>query len=74
MELQCPKCNSELIRSGKLKRHCESCSSDFKLHIACNSCGEEIERLVACGSVSFWCNNCNELKSKSTAVYTLKND
>lgn len=74
MELNCPKCEHELSRSGELKRHCESCNSDFKLHIACNECGDEIERLKACGAVSFWCNNCNEMKSKSSAVYTLKND
>lgn len=74
MELECPKCAHALIRSGELKRRCESCQGDFKLHIACNECGDEIERLKACGAVSFWCNNCNELKSKSSAVYTLQNE
>jgi len=74
MELQCPKCEHELVRSGELQRHCESCKSDFKLHITCSTCGDEIERLKACGAVSFWCNECNEMKSKSSAVYTLQND
>ena len=74
MELNCPKCEAELVRRGELKRHCESCQSDFKLHIACHECGDEIERLKACGAVSFWCNTCNELKSKSSAVYSLKED
>ncbi|PKG40416.1 zinc ribbon domain-containing protein [Psychromonas sp. Urea-02u-13] len=74
MELNCPKCEHELDRSGELKRHCESCNSDFKLFIACHECGDEIERLKACGAVSFWCNSCNELKSKSSAIYTLKDD
>jgi len=72
MELTCPKCNNELQRSGELKRHCGACNSDFKLHVACNECGAELERLKACGAVNFWCNECNELKGKSSAVYTLQ--
>ncbi|WP_019615001.1 zinc ribbon domain-containing protein [Psychromonas ossibalaenae] len=72
MELQCPKCTGELARSGVLKRRCEACDSDFKLHAACDKCGDELERLQACGAVNFWCHSCNELKSKSTAVYTLQ--
>jgi len=72
MQLQCPKCQAEVVRSGELKRHCESCDSNFTLHIACNECGQELERLKACGAVSFWCEQCNELKSKSSALYTLK--
>ena len=72
MQLLCPKCQSEVVRSGELKRHCDSCDSDFLLHIACNECGQELERLKACGAVNFWCEQCNELKSKSSAIYTLK--
>ena len=71
MQLNCPKCSHELQRSGELKRHCEACNSNFKLVIRCSECGDEIERLKACGAVSFWCNQCNELKSKSSADYTL---
>ena len=72
MELNCPKCNGEVVRSGDFKRHCDACDIDFEIHIACKDCGEQLERLKACGAVSFWCNKCNELKSKSTAIYTLK--
>lgn len=72
MQLNCPKCENELARSGELKRHCDSCGSDFELHVTCNECGEQLERLKACGAVNLWCNKCNELKSKSTALYTLK--
>lgn len=72
MEINCPKCNEELVRSGELKRHCDACDSDFTLHVTCNECGDELERLKACGAVNFWCNQCNELKSKSSAVYTLQ--
>lgn len=74
MELHCPQCDRSLQRSGNLKRHCEICNSDFKLVITCNLCGDEIEQLIACGSVSFWCSSCNELKSKASAIYTLKGD
>ncbi|MEI6896950.1 MAG: zinc ribbon domain-containing protein [Psychromonas sp.] len=74
LELPCPKCKHPLQRSGQLKRHCERCNSDFTLLITCHHCGDEIERLKACGAVDFWCNNCNELKSKSAVIYTLKKD
>ena len=72
MELQCPKCDHELQRSGIQKRHCPACNSDFELHAACETCGDELQRLQACGAVNFWCDKCNELKSKKTAVYTLQ--
>jgi len=66
----CPTCNAELERSGELKRHCNECHSDFKIEITCRECGDVLQRLKACGAVSFWCEKCNEQKSKSTAVYT----
>ncbi len=72
MQTNCPKCEHELSRSGELKRHCDACDSDFTLEVTCNQCGEQLERLKACGAVNFWCNSCNELKSKSSAVYNLK--
>jgi len=72
MITQCPKCKHELERSGELKRHCRGCDSHFKLLVHCAECGDEIERLKACGAVSFWCNECNELKSKSGAKYTIE--
>jgi len=71
MQLLCPHCQSELNRSGESKRHCETCHSDFILNIECNECGEVLQRLKACGAVNFWCEGCNELKSKSSASYKL---
>ncbi len=71
MQLQCPECQQELQRSGVLQRRCESCQIDYKLHANCDKCGELLERLAACGAVNYWCNSCNELKSKSTAIYSL---
>lgn len=71
MQTQCPQCNTELERSGELQRHCVICDSDFILTVCCRECGQTLQRLKACGAVSFWCEQCNELKSKSTAVYRL---
>ena len=55
--MTCPMCDSEdLIYLGKLgSMHC----------YRCRDCGEELERLAACGATNWWCNRCNELKSKS---------
>lgn len=71
MQLNCPKCQSELERSGELKRHCPECDSNFTLNVECPQCNKPVQRLKACGAVSLWCETCNELKSKSTAVYRL---
>ena len=71
MDLQCLKCDAELERSGELQRYCGSCGANFEIEISCNKCGDQLQRLKACGAVNFWCDKCNELKSKSTAVYEL---
>ncbi|MFA9396720.1 MAG: zinc-ribbon domain-containing protein [Clostridiaceae bacterium] len=31
----------------------------------CPDCKKELERISACGSVSYFCNNCNKLISRS---------
>ena len=67
---ECPKCNAVLERSGELKRHCNACDSNFTIKIDCPDCGEPVQRLKACGAVNLWCDACNELKSKSTAIYS----
>ncbi|MGL4947285.1 MAG: zinc-ribbon domain-containing protein [Cetobacterium sp.] len=38
----------------------------------CPECGSELEKLAACGSLSFWCNKCNELKSRKTVIYKVE--
>ncbi|MGL5989399.1 YfgJ family double zinc ribbon protein [Cetobacterium sp.] len=38
----------------------------------CSECGSELEKLAACGSLSFWCNKCNELKSRKTVIYKVE--
>ncbi|MCG6200322.1 zinc ribbon domain-containing protein [Psychromonas antarctica] len=74
MELTCPKCQNEIEYGGIQKQnyHCDACAGDFKLHAACDKCGDKLELLQACGAANLWCNSCNELKSKSTAIYTLQ--
>jgi len=71
MQLLCTDCQSELQRSGELKRYCLNCDSDFIVYVDCAECHQPLQRLKACGAVNYWCEQCNELKSKSTAVYCL---
>ncbi|AVF59218.1 TPA: zinc ribbon domain-containing protein [Vibrio diabolicus] len=59
----CPTCNVELEWTGQY--HCEQCESDFKKVGFCPDCEVELEKLQACGAASYFCNVCNELKSKS---------
>jgi peptide subunit release factor 1 (eRF1) len=74
MELTCPKCHQKFVDVSIQKQnyHCSACNSDFKLHFTCDKCGDELELLQACGAANLWCNRCNELKSKSSSPYTLK--
>lgn len=64
----CPKDGAPLESRGTLW-HCASCAGDFRLGGRCNKCGNELERLSACGAVNWFCNHCNELKSKSVVEY-----
>ena len=40
---------------------------DFKKVAYCPDCSKEMEKLNACGAPSYFCHDCNELKSKSRA-------
>lgn len=65
---QCPDCQSELAyQDGNYA--CPDCHVEFSKHAFCDICDHELERLNACGSVSYFCNQCNQLKSKSLARY-----
>ncbi|KJG40215.1 MULTISPECIES: zinc ribbon domain-containing protein [Photobacterium] len=60
----CPQCSSLL----SWKDHgyfCDFCQQQVEKHVFCPDCNEQLERLQACGSASYFCNHCNELKSKS---------
>ncbi|PSW65733.1 DNA ligase [Photobacterium leiognathi subsp. mandapamensis] len=60
----CPQCNS--ILSWKNQGYfCDFCQQEVKKTVFCPECNEQLEKLQACGSASYFCNYCNELKSKS---------
>ncbi len=63
-ERLCPIHATLLVSRGKLF-HCEHCAADYRLDGSCADCGGELEHLAACGASNWWCNRCNELKSKS---------
>jgi hypothetical protein len=60
----CPKCSKELEWvSGSY--HCSDCTITYNKVAFCPACDSELEKLQACGAVSYFCNTCNETKSKS---------
>ncbi|MGF1722588.1 zinc ribbon domain-containing protein [Vibrio kyushuensis] len=59
----CPKCENSLEWVGHYS--CFSCEVDYTKKAFCPDCDAELEKLQACGSASYFCNSCNELKSKS---------
>jgi hypothetical protein len=67
MERLCPIHQTPLEPNGKLW-HCEACQGDYRVRGTCNTCGAELERLQACGASNWFCNQCNELKSKSAVT------
>ncbi|MGR5095185.1 zinc ribbon domain-containing protein [Vibrio maritimus] len=67
---QCPKCHSELEWDGQY--HCGQCQVHFKKIGFCPDCVAELEKLQACGSASYFCNSCNELKSKSRVKFVFE--
>ncbi|CAH0538834.1 zinc ribbon domain-containing protein [Vibrio marisflavi] len=60
---QCPTCQSDLQWDGQY--FCSDCQQHYKKLVFCPECGNEVEKLKACGAVNYFCNTCNELKSKS---------
>ncbi|MGO1296623.1 MAG: zinc ribbon domain-containing protein [Vibrio sp.] len=65
MENECPQCQQVLQwRDGNYL--CQSCQQHYLKQAYCPTCHSQLEKLQACGSVSYFCNTCNELKSKST--------
>ncbi|WP_341489119.1 zinc ribbon domain-containing protein [Photobacterium damselae subsp. damselae] len=64
----CPSCTSELVwkENGYF---CDFCQQKINKHALCPDCGKELEKLQACGSASYFCNHCNELKSKSRVSF-----
>ncbi|WP_028535671.1 zinc ribbon domain-containing protein [Paludibacterium yongneupense] len=65
MEKLCPV-HATPLESGGRFWHCQACAADYRLLGRCGSCGAELERIAACGASNWFCNQCNELKSKSS--------
>ncbi|NAW91821.1 DNA ligase [Vibrio sp. V05_P4A8T149] len=59
----CPCCQNPLMWDGRY--HCAQCKHHFNKIGFCPECDSELEKLQACGAANFFCNSCNELKSKS---------
>lgn len=62
---QCPKCDQELEWEAGAYQ-CHSCDMIYKKIAFCPRCEAELDKLQACGAVNYFCNSCNEMKSKST--------
>lgn len=64
LENQCPNC-AKALQWKEGTYYCEVCSLSYKKVAYCPVCEAELEKLQACGAVSYFCNTCNEMKSKS---------
>lgn len=65
--LHCPACSGRLVADADHYR-CEDCARLFEQQMSCDVCGDPIAPIKACGAVDYFCNRCNELKSKSKLV------
>ncbi len=50
---------------------CKACGAVYEKKATCNVCSAVLERLNACGATNYFCNQCNELKSKKTIVFSV---
>ncbi|WP_082796172.1 zinc ribbon domain-containing protein [Vibrio cidicii] len=66
----CPQCQNKLQWNGQY--HCQQCEQDFKKVGFCPECTAELEKLQACGAANYFCNTCNELKSKSRVRFVFQ--
>ncbi|MDR9830231.1 zinc ribbon domain-containing protein [Vibrio sp. FNV 38] len=69
-ENNCLKCQRELEWDAGYT--CSECATKYKKIGYCPDCSMELEKLQACGSASYFCNCCNELKSKSRVQFEFK--
>ncbi|MFM2476269.1 zinc ribbon domain-containing protein [Celerinatantimonas sp. MCCC 1A17872] len=72
--LVCPNCERELEPSATDSHggYCSHCQSNFHRVAYCPQCEQPLEVLKACGAVDYFCNHCNELKSKRQVIYRLE--
>ncbi|MEH0688410.1 zinc ribbon domain-containing protein [Vibrio cholerae] len=66
----CPSCQQELEWNGHY--HCTQCQHDYNKIGWCPQCDSELEKLQACGAANYFCNQCNELKSKSAIRFEFR--
>ncbi|MGL5292062.1 MAG: zinc ribbon domain-containing protein [Vibrionaceae bacterium] len=76
MKHTCPTCQHELTPTSALtpasaELRCEHCEKTYIKQNICPQCHNELEKLQACGAVSYFCQTCNELKSKSHVIHSL---
>ncbi|MGL5637714.1 MAG: zinc ribbon domain-containing protein [Cetobacterium sp.] len=70
---KCLECGCELEKIGN-EYICKSCEAKYIKKAYCPDCGSGLEKLAACGSLSYWCNKCNELKSRKAIIQKLTKD
>lgn len=70
-DLACPSCQQTMAYQGKFVYRCDDCEQTYHAEVHCQQCGDRLALLKACGAVDFFCNQCNEMKSKSSADYRL---
>ncbi|MDN2481927.1 zinc ribbon domain-containing protein [Vibrio agarivorans] len=63
----CPKCQAELEWDAGYV--CQACDLKYNKIGNCPDCSSQLEKLQACGAASYFCNTCNELKSKSRVQF-----
>ncbi|MFH0264600.1 zinc ribbon domain-containing protein [Vibrio rumoiensis] len=71
---ECSCCEGELVwnsnnKAGKDSYQCQVCNLTFNQLAFCPDCKWQAEKIQACGAVSYFCPNCNELKSKSRITF-----
>lgn len=62
--MECPECRNILKGSGS-RYTCPECGKDYKVSFTCQVCGSVPEEMAACGSVGYFCNSCNKLRSRT---------
>lgn len=63
----CPSCNTNLQKIDDTYS-CDACKTRYREIIHCPKCDAPVETLKACGALSYFCNHCNELQSKSSVI------
>ena len=68
---QCKNCGNDLEKI-ETEFICKGCNKRYISKAYCPKDESELEKLAACGSISYWCNKSNELKSRKDVIYKLE--